>query len=159
MTHFQSLLTLIALSSSLAWAQPGFTARDARGTYTFFFEGTLVRTTTGQPIPVVAIGTVILDGNGKVAGSRYLNLGGQTVRETASGTYTVTPDGFGTINIIAVPNEGEPPVVPPTQEVFHFILTNRNGGFGLGVSIKAGNGQDIGLVSIVRATFTRQEIP
>jgi len=159
MTRFQSLLTLIALSSSLAWTQPGFTARDIRGTYTFFFEGTVVRTTTGQPIPIVAIGTVILDGAGKASGSRYVNFGGQVVRETASGTYTVTPDGFGTITIVAVPNDGEPPVVPPTQEVFHFIVTNRNGGHAVSASIKAGNGQDIGLVSIVRAVFNRQELP
>ena len=153
------ILLSLALSSSLL-AQAGFTARDLRGTYAFSFQGTLVRAATGTPIPVAAVGVLTLDGEGKITkATRILNVAGQVVRETSTGTYTVNSEGIGSATFIVIPVDGEPPVVPPTREVFHFSMVSRRVGLGMSGSIVGANGQDIGLLSIVRSDFVRQEEP
>ncbi|MBM3739995.1 MAG: hypothetical protein FJW39_29910 [Acidobacteria bacterium] len=158
-----SFVRLITLSMTLAagvFAQPGFTVRDLRGTYAFSFQGTLVRIATNTPIPVAAVGVFTLDGEGKVTkGTRILNVAGQVVRETATGTYTINSEGVGTATFTVIPIDGEPQVVPPTREVFHFTMTNRRTGAAISGSILAANGQDIGLISIVKSDFVRQEEP
>ena len=71
---------MIALAGALAPAalpQAQFNARDLRGIFAFTFEGTLVRTATSTPIPVVAVGTITLDGESKAKGTRILNIGGR----------------------------------------------------------------------------------
>ena len=151
------LLLSLALTSSL-FAQAGFTLRDIRGTYAFSFQGTLVRAATGTAIPVAAVGVFTLDGEGKVTkATRILNVSGQVIRESATGTYTVNSEGIGSATFIVLPADGEPPVVPPTREVFHFSMASRRIGMGMSGSIVAANGQDIGLLSIVKADFVRQE--
>ncbi len=153
------ILLSLALSSSLL-AQAGFTVRDLRGTYAFSFQGTLVRAATGAPIPVAAVGVLTLDGEGKITkATRILNVAGQVVRETSTGTYTVNSEGIGSATFIVIPVDGEPPVVPPTREVFHFSMVSRRVGLGMSGSIVGANGQDIGLLSIVRSDFVRQEEP
>ncbi len=153
------ILLSLALSSSLL-AQAGFTVRDLRGTYAFSFQGTLVRAATGTPIPVAAVGVLTLDGEGKITkATRILNVAGQVVRETSTGTYTVNSEGIGSATFIVIPVDGEPPVVPPTREVFHFSMVSRRVGMGMSGSIVGANGQDIGLLSIVRSDFVRQEEP
>ena len=153
------ILLSLALSASLL-AQAGFTVRDMRGTYAFSFQGTLVRAATGTPIPVAAVGVLTLDGEGKITkATRILNVAGQVVRETATGTYTVNSEGIGSATFIVIPADGEPPVVPPTREVFHFSMVSRRVGMGMSGSIVGANGQDIGLLSIVKSDFVRQEEP
>ena len=153
------ILLSLALSSSLL-AQAGFTVRDLRGTYAFSFQGTLVRAATGTPIPVAAVGVLTLDGEGKITkATRILNVAGQVVRETSTGTYTVNSEGIGSATFIVIPVDGEPPVVPPTREVFHFSMVSRRVGMGMSGSIVGANGQHIGLLSIVRSDFVRQEEP
>lgn len=156
-----SILKLLALSVALSaglFAQSGFTARDLRGTYTFSFQGTLIRAATGAAIPISAVGVFTLDGEGKVVkATRLLNVSGQVVRETSTGTYTVNSEGIGIATFIVIPADGEPPVVPPTKEVFHFAMVSRKIGMGMSGSIVAANGQDIGLLSVARADFVRQE--
>jgi len=137
-----------------------FSTQDFRGTYAFSFKGSLIRTTTGVPLPVTALGVFTLDGQGKVTKAvRILNAGGQVIRQTSTGTFTVNPDGTGTATFIVLPAEGEPPVFPPTREVFHFVFSNARNGRGMGASIVAANGQDIGFVPVIRAEFVRQDIP
>lgn len=143
-----------------AFSQSGFTNQDFRGTYAYSFEGTLIRVSTNTPIPVVALGTFTLDGEGKVTKAvRHINVGGQLVRETATGTYSVGPDGVGTATFIVIPLAGEPPVVPPTREVFHVVFRDRQRGFGISSTIRAADGTDIGFVSLIRTEFVRQDIP
>lgn len=157
------LFRLFALSVTLSaglFAQAGFTLRDLRGTFAFNFQGTLVRSATGTPIPVAAVGVLTLDGEGKVTkATRILNVAGQAVRQTATGTFTVNSEGVGSATFIVIPDDGEPPVVPPTKEVFYFSMVSRRVGMGMSGSIAAANGQDIGLLSIVKADFVRQEEP
>ena len=154
------MLALAFTASAGLLAQAGFTARDIRGTYTFSFTGTLVRAATGAPIPVAAVGVFTLDGEGKVTKStRVLNVAGQVVRETATGTYTVNSEGVGSATFTVLPVEGEPAVVPPTREVFYFAMASRRVGVAISGSIVAANGQDIGLLSIVKSDFVRQEEP
>jgi len=156
-----ALLCLLAAGcTSSAFAQIRFSVRDLRGTYAFTFQGTLINTMTAQPIPVAAVGVLTLDGEGKVTrATRHLNLAGQIVRASATGTYTVTPDGLGTATFTVTPLEGEPPITPPTLEVFHFVLRNRQSGYGVSASIRAANGENIGLVAITSTQFFRQEEP
>ncbi len=150
------LLTLTATVSLLA--QSGFTPWDLRGTYAFSFQGTLVRASTQTAIPIAAVGVFTLDGEGRVTkATRILNVSGQVVRETATGTYTVNAEGVGSAVFAVVPADGEPPVVPATREVFHFAMVSRRVGLGMSGSILAVNGQDIGLLSIAKAEFTRQD--
>ena len=151
------LLLSLALCSSL-FAQAGFTLRDMRGTYAFSLQGTLVRAATGAAIPIAAIGVMTLDGEGKVTkATRILNVSGLVIRESATGTYTVNSEGVGSATFTVIPADGEPPVVPPTREVFHFTLVSRRVGMAMSGSIVAANGQDIGLLSIAKADFVRQE--
>ena len=165
MTHtlFSKLFLTLSLAALLApsgTGQSAFTTQDVRGTYAFTFEGSLTRVTTGQAIPVTAVGVFTLDGQGKVTkGARYLNVGGQVVRETASGTYTVNADGTGTASFTVIPVEGEAPVVPPTLETFNFVFKSGRAGWGIGSTIRAANGQDIGLVIGVKTEFVRQDVP
>ena len=153
-------LSLAALLAPSGTGQSAFTTQDLRGTYAFTFEGSLIRVTTGQAIPVSAVGVFTLDGQGKVTkGVRYLNVGGQVVRENATGTYAVNADGTGTATFTVIPAEGEPPVVPPTLETFNFVFKSSRAGWGIGSTIRAANGQDIGLVIVVKAEFVRQDVP
>ena len=141
-------------------AHAGFTVRDLRGTYAFSLQGTLIRAATGAPIPIAAVGVMTLDGEGKITkATRILNVAGQVVRETATGTYTINAEGIGTATFTVIPADGEPPVVPPTREVFHFSMVSRRVGLGISGSILAANGQDIGLLSVAKADFIRQEEP
>lgn len=161
--NLTQLLPVLLLATGCflpAFAQSRFSARDLRGTYVFSFQGTLVNTQTAQPIPIAALGTMTFDGEGKVTRAiRHLNLGGQIVRASATGTYTMTADGLGTATFTVVPMEGEPPIVPPTQEVFLFVMKNRQIAFAISASIRAANGENIGLVAISRADIVRQEEP
>jgi len=156
-----SIFKVFALGLALAggaFSQAGFTSRDLRGTYAFNFQGTLIRAATGAPIPVSAVGVMTLDGDGKITkATRLLNVAGQVIRETSTGTYTINSEGVGSATFIVLPAEGEPPVVPPTREVFHFVLVSRRAGMGISGSIVAANGQDIGLLSVVKSDFVRQE--
>ena len=158
--QFVKLLALAALFSSSLLAQSGFTLRDLRGTYAYNLQGTLVRAATGTPIPVSAVGVFTLDGEGRVTkATRILNVAGQVVRETATGTYTINSEGIGSATFTVLPVEGEPAVVPPTREVFYFVMASRRVGMAMSGSILAANGQDIGLLSIVKSEFVRQEEP
>ena len=162
-TNLSKLFLTLSLAAFLAPSgigQSAFTLQDVRGTYAFTFDGSLIRTATGQAIPIAAVGVFTLDGLGKITkGVRYLNVGGQVIRETATGTYSINADGTGTATFVVIPVDGEPPVVPPTLEVFNFVFRSPRSGLGIAASIRAANGQDIGMVIVVKAEFTRQEIP
>jgi hypothetical protein len=150
------LLTLTATFSLLA--QSGYTAWDLRGTYAFSFQGTLIQGSAQTAIPFAAVGVFTLDGEGRVTkATRILNVSGQVVRQTATGTYTVNAEGIGSAVFNVIPAAGEPPVVPATREVFHIAMVSRRVGLALSGSILAINGQDIGLLSIAKAEFTRQD--
>lgn len=158
--RFLLLPLLGAICMTPLFAQARFSPRDLRGNYIFSFQGTLVNTQTAQPIPVAALGVMTFDGEGRIPrATRVLNLGGQIVRASSTGTYSITPEGLGTATFTVTPMEGEPGIVPPTLEVFHFVLKNRQGGFAISASIRAANGESIGLVAITRADVVRQEEP
>ena len=107
-------LTLILLGVGLliAWAVPtpphGFCDRDVRGRYTFASEGEIFQgALVGE---AAAIGYIDFDGSGTISfATQSLNIEGQifNTNQEAFGTYTIDPDGTGTMAIAAVasPNE------------------------------------------------------
>jgi len=153
------LLTLLVAVPVWLPAQSGFTLADFKGTYTFSYDGTLNSPATG-PVPVSAVGLFTLDGQGRITKAvRILNLAGQVVKQSGTGTLTIQPDGTGSSTFQIVPAEGEPAVLPPTRENFHFVFTSRNKGVGISGQVRLGNGEDVGFIAIVRAEFRRQEAP
>ncbi len=167
-THMtNSFSTKLFLTFSLAafiipngFGQTGFTNRDLRGSFAYTFQGTLINTLSGQPIPVTAVGVFTLDGQGKVEkGFRYLNVGGQVIRQNATGTYSVNPDGTGTATFSVVSVAGEPSAFPPTSEVFNFVFHSVRGGWGVSASIRSATGQSLDLITVVKTDFVRQDIP
>lgn len=155
---FLCLTTAICATS--AFGQLRFSTRDLRGNYVFSYQGTLVNTQTALPTPISAIGVMTLDGEGKITrATRHLSVGGVIVRASSTGTYTVTPEGLGTATFIVLPLDGEPAIVPPTQETFLFVLKSRQSGFGVSGTVRLANGENLPLLAITRVEFARQEEP
>jgi len=148
------LISLAAFFPTAGAAQE-FKVSDLRGDYAFKFQGTLLQ--NGNPVPIAAVGVLTLDGQGRVTkATRFLNVAGMIVRQTATGTYTVNADGTGTSAFDVVPAAGQPAFFPPTREVFQFTLVSRSRGFGLTGAVRAANGDDIGLLTIAAVEFVRQ---
>lgn len=108
---FSKLLSLAILGAVLicvpAMAQR-FKPSDLRGDYSFHFQGTLIQGTNA--LPIAAVGVLTLDGEGKVTkATRFLNVAGVVVKQSATGTYTLEPDGTGTATFLVISDEGQPP--------------------------------------------------
>jgi hypothetical protein len=121
------LLTMLLLHSSLAllgaWgtalAQPPYSAADFNGTWGFGIAGTVIFTPpatgptpncsgwTPVTLPIALTGTLTGDGKGGVTGTQTFNADGLICSGTLKGTYTVAPDGEGTLdNVVFTPNAG-----------------------------------------------------
>lgn len=73
------------------------TLAGSAGKYGFTLTG-LVILTTG-PVPVAAVGRVVLDAAGNASGTESRSLGGGFADETFTGTYSVNADCTGTATI------------------------------------------------------------
>lgn len=78
-------------------AQANFTNASVEGYYAGYANGSVV--TPQGFVPFVSVVNTIFDGKGNLSGTQTLNLGGQVIRRTASGTYKVNPDGTGSATI------------------------------------------------------------
>lgn len=100
------------LSSGLATAgDHGHTCTAARikGSYAFSQLGSIVGIAP-IPVPAADVGIFYADGNGNLAGSEVVNVGGQTFNDTfTDGTYVVNSDCTGTATWTAVFSDGRPP--------------------------------------------------
>lgn len=127
-----TLLTIAGIGLLSAWTHPvsqqGFRERDVRGRYVFqsvgeFISGPLVG-------PATAVGYMEFDGHGALTfATQSFNASGQVFNQnqTATGTYTVEPDGRGTIVIL--------PDNPPNQPfLFDVVLVNKKKIVGSGTN-------------------------
>jgi hypothetical protein len=122
-TWIAALLTSVAATFVLtSWAPQtssgGFGVSDVNGRYSFFLTGEL----TQGPLtgPFDAVGIIVADGHGNFPfATRTINLAGQVIlqNDTASGSYTVNPDGTG--SAIFQPTSGGPPAT------FDIVLTSK----------------------------------
>lgn len=96
---------------------PGYDLRDVNGRYAFQISGHV----TQGPItgPLAAVGIIEADGHGHFPfATRTLTIGGTLIvqNDTATGSYTVNPDGTGTATFLAT--AGGPP------QTFDFALSS-----------------------------------
>ncbi len=115
------------LGASAPKAPPGFSVHDLHGRYAFVISGQV----TQGPIQgaLAAVGYIEADGHGNFPfATRTLTVGGTLVvqNDTATGTYTVNPDGTGTATFLAT--SGGPP------QTFDFVITNSHDFFAVATS-------------------------
>ncbi len=79
----------------------GFGPGSFKGTYSLRFAG---KTRSGNP--EAGVGILTSDGVSKVTGSLTQNKDGVVCQFTLSGSYTVNPDGTGTITVTDTPSGG-----------------------------------------------------
>ena len=96
-------VALCAAACAVAWwlARPalahqgGFSPRTLRGEYVFALDGYTIASDTGQHHPFAWAGKEVYDGAGHVSGEFTASYGGEIIRRTYTGTYTVGADGTG----------------------------------------------------------------
>ncbi len=95
-----------------------------------------------------------------VKGVRYLNVGGQVICETATGTYTVNADGtnwYGHLHSNS--RRKRTPSGASDAGNLQFRVQVSASRVGHSFHHRAANGQDIGLVIGVKTEFVRQGVP
>lgn len=122
----------VALNTAATWGPAAqgqqFDERSLRGTYGFSAAGTILPPALPQPTPAVAVGTMTFDGRGACSISDTINIGGTSASRTStSGTYSVAPDGSGTMAVTFAGEPGPTPlafvIVDHTKEL-RFIRTD-----------------------------------
>jgi hypothetical protein len=94
-----------------------FTVGSVRGSYGFSWDGTVGAGTSGA-VPAAAVGLLVADGEGNFTEAvRTLTVNGSVSRQTATGTYTVNPNGTG--SAVLHVNFGAGPLV---TETFEFVI-------------------------------------
>jgi hypothetical protein len=93
------LLAALVVSPATLQADPGdpgeriYTAADLFGPYGFEYDGS-VASPTGF-VPLAAAGRYVADGKETLSGKRTLGLGGATLSQSFTCSYTVNTDGTG----------------------------------------------------------------
>lgn len=81
---------------SAAAARP-YTVKNLRGSYAGAFSGTIF-TGGGGTLLIGGTGVFVADGKGNLSGHESFNLSGTPCNATVVGTYTINPDGSGTLS-------------------------------------------------------------
>jgi len=87
-------VVLTAYSSGQA-APANFSLASLKGSYAGLFSGHI--STPGGMLPILGTGIFIADGAGKLSGHESYTVSGAPCTATIFGTYTVSPDGSGTL--------------------------------------------------------------
>jgi hypothetical protein len=110
----------LALSAGTGAAKGGFSLSRVKGTYANTFHGTIDGT-----------GTLIADGAGNIiGGTETANDGTNVCTGSLTGSYTVNPDGTGTLTIIfttdhTAPNIGACPSVSATSHAAIVVVSKK----------------------------------
>jgi hypothetical protein len=93
---FATTFVLSLASSARASDDKGCSNATLKGTFAYTITGS---TSAAPPLggPFGGVGRQTYDGNGHVSGSQTVNLNGNVLRQTYTGTYTVNPDCTGSI--------------------------------------------------------------
>ena len=108
------IITTMISSSAQADGRRGFSVKDVKGDYAFYFDGQIVG--VGQ---VAATGAFHADGRGNVTRAVHtISVLGYSRTETFTCTIAVNPNGTGSANCpLDNPAAGAPP-----EETFDFVL-------------------------------------
>ncbi|HEX5455716.1 MAG TPA: hypothetical protein VFX06_18145 [Stellaceae bacterium] len=74
-----------------------FSLASLRGNYAMEFSGQFMR--SGGWFPVMGTGVIVSDGRGNLGGAETYSTETKTCDATLTGTYTVEPDGSGTVSL------------------------------------------------------------
>jgi hypothetical protein len=91
-----SFLTISCGGNGTAAAQGGFSLASIHGSYAGIFEGKI--NTGGGLLEFLGTGIFVADGKGNFTGNETYTVVTTPCQATVSGTYTVNPDGSGTIS-------------------------------------------------------------
>lgn len=109
-------------------AQGRYDLRSLRRTYGFSASGTILPPAVPSPTPAVAVGLMTFDGEGNCTIADTINIGGTVaVRGATPGTYTVDPDGTGTITVAFPGDPGPTPlsfVIVENAHELRFVRTD-----------------------------------
>ena len=120
---------IFGLTSTIPSAEAkSYSESDLKGAFSFFARGTIAPSPFPSSIPFVAVGIFTFDGFGLCTLSFTLRGGVSLplVGETSDCTYTVNPDGTGTI-VIGPTGPAGPEnysIVIVSRKEFHFIRTD-----------------------------------
>jgi hypothetical protein len=118
---------IVFSGSSEADNDDRFTERSLRGSWGFSAAGFLAVRATGSHTPASAVGLLTFDGRGECTDEAKLNSAGTVVSLTSiTCTYTVNPDGTGTIQTTFAPAGAFTTdfVIIEEKGEFHFIVSD-----------------------------------
>jgi hypothetical protein len=96
-----------------------FTVGDVRGPYGFSWDGTIGAGTPGA-VPAAAEGLLVADGEGNFTEAvRTLSVNGAVSHQTATGKYTVNPNGTGSATLLVNFGSGVKRI-----ETFEFVIVD-----------------------------------
>ena len=109
-------------------AQGRYDLRSLHRPYGFSASGTILPPALPAPTPAVAVGVMTFDGDGNCTIADTINIGGTVaVRGATPGTYTVEPDGTGTILVTFPGDPGPTPlsfVIVENGRELRFVRTD-----------------------------------
>jgi hypothetical protein len=153
------LASIVCLAAAV-FAQPPYAASDLLGTWGFGLSGTVIvkpasSAATGDCAggaavsrPVAMDGTLVADGKGGLTGVQTLNIAGTVCSGTLKGSYSVNPDGTGTLDGVVFTPAADSPVQCTVS------VTNSSFTFSNGVNHLDLTGTDC--FQVVSGTATRQ---
>jgi hypothetical protein len=136
MVLFLQFVLVLPAGRRIAQAQPPYTTADFKGTWGFGVSGTVIFTPPSPPtancagwtpvsLPIAIDGTLIGDGTGGLTGTQTFNANGLVCSGTLKGTYTIAPDGTGTLNNVTfTPADGSPPLCTTIVGNSSFTFSN-----------------------------------
>lgn len=105
------LIVALLCAAPGAWAKKVFDAASVEGDWGFSASGTILPPALPAATPAVAVGTLSFDGIGSCTLSDTINIGGVSASRTSTScSYTVNPDGTGTITVLLPGDPGPTPL-------------------------------------------------
>ena len=126
------LLLVLGLANTVpctsAGADDEFKNKSISGTWGFSAAGTIVPPAVPAATPAVAVGVMTFDGKGGCSISDTINIGGTSASRTSTTcTYTVNPDGTGSLSAQFPGDPGPTPlsfVIVNDENEIRFIRTD-----------------------------------
>jgi hypothetical protein len=123
-----SLLLVLLAEGPHRAAAGGFTDESIRGTWGFSASGTIVPPAVPAATPAVAAGIMRFDGTGGCSIADTINIGGASAFRTSTiCSYSVTPNGMGSIQALFPGDPGPTPlsfVIVDEKSEIRFIRTD-----------------------------------
>lgn len=90
------MLAILGATGGTARAHRGFSLVSLKGSYAIIFSGKI--NTGTELLPILGTGVIVADGRGHLSGHEAYTVETTPCEATLSGTYTINPDGSGTVS-------------------------------------------------------------